>query len=160
MRQSDEEWKPSLRKPQTVLPLTWADPGLHPLNHYTVEKKLLEQKTGRAAFTFPSVCSAREKASMKACAITDKQPSICEVFLMSKTNWGFFSMFTQKRRGRLDRERKSIFKLKHSDCATALKWPSNCTASTFLGCLFMLKKRSLNKGYRANTSVSHASIFK
>lgn len=38
---------------------------------------------------------------MKACAITDRQASMWSVFSMSKTNWGFFKMFTQKRRGRL-----------------------------------------------------------
>lgn len=38
---------------------------------------------------------------MKACAMTDRQASMWSVFSMSKTNWGFFKMFTQKRRGRL-----------------------------------------------------------
>lgn len=42
-----------------------------------------------------------EQASMKACAMTDRQASMWSVFSMSKTNWGFFKMFTQKRRGRL-----------------------------------------------------------
>lgn len=96
---------------------------------------------------------------MKACAITDKQPSMCEVFLISKTNWGFFSMFTQKRRGRLDRERTNIFKIDRSSSTTALKWFLIATAlmewSTFLGCFFTLKKGSGNKGYGANTSVRH-----
>lgn len=84
---------------------------------------------------------------------------MCEVFLISKTNWGFFSMFTQKRRGRLDRERTNIFKIDRSSSTTALKWFLIATAlmewSTFLGCFFMLKKGSGNKGYGANTSVRH-----
>lgn len=33
--------------------------------------------------------------------MTDRQASMWSVFSMSKTNWGFFKMFTQKRRGRL-----------------------------------------------------------
>ena len=60
----------------------------------------------KLGLTFPSCCSVRENASMNAWAITDRQPSMCGVFLMSKTNWGFFRMFTQKRRGRLFRERE------------------------------------------------------
>lgn len=42
-----------------------------------------------------------EQASMKACAITERQASMWSVLSMSKTNCGFFSMFTQNRRGRL-----------------------------------------------------------
>lgn len=40
----------------------------------------------KLGLTFPSCCSVREKASMNAWAITDKQLSMCGVFLMSKTN--------------------------------------------------------------------------
>lgn len=64
------------------------------------------QEILKLGLTFPSCCSVRENASMNAWAITDRQPSMCGVFLMSKTNWGFFRMFTQKRRGRLFRERE------------------------------------------------------
>lgn len=38
---------------------------------------------------------------MKACAMTERQASIWSVLSMSKTNCGFFRMFTQNRRGRL-----------------------------------------------------------
>lgn len=38
---------------------------------------------------------------MKACAMTERQASMWSVLSMSKTNWGFFRMFTQNRRGRL-----------------------------------------------------------
>lgn len=51
--------------------------------------------------TLPSCRSEMEQASMKACAMTERQASMWSVFSMSKTNWGFFRMFTQKRRGRL-----------------------------------------------------------
>jgi len=83
------------------------------LNSWKKKNPLVEKLAidTQGSITFPIVCSAREKASMKACAMTDKQPSICDVFLTSKTNWGFFSMFTQKRRGRLDRERTSTLKI-------------------------------------------------
>lgn len=40
----------------------------------------------KLGLTFPSCCSVSEKASMNAWAITDKQLSMCGVFLMSKTN--------------------------------------------------------------------------
>lgn len=102
---------------------------------------------------------------MKACAITDKQPSICEVFLISKTNWGFFSIFTQKRRGRLDRERTSMFKINHSGNTAALKWCFNYTAlmerSTFLVFLFMLKngiREQREQGAHTHQSVSFPSL--
>ena len=55
--------------------------------------------------TLPSCRSEMEQASMKACAMTERQASMWSVFSMSKTNCGFFRMFTQNRRGRLwDRE--------------------------------------------------------
>ena len=44
------------------------------------------QEILKLGLTFPSCCSVRENASMNAWAITDKQPSMCGVFLMSKTN--------------------------------------------------------------------------
>lgn len=43
-------------------------------------------RNSKLGLTFPSCCSVRENASMNAWAITDKQPSMCGVFLMSKTN--------------------------------------------------------------------------
>lgn len=61
--------------------------------------------TGLAWFweqpTLPSCRSEMEQASMKACAMTERQASMWSVLSMSKTNWGFFRMFTQNRRGRL-----------------------------------------------------------
>lgn len=44
------------------------------------------QEILKLGLTFPSCCSVRENASMNAWAITDRQPSMCGVFLMSKTN--------------------------------------------------------------------------
>lgn len=41
---------------------------------------------------------------MKAWAITDRQASMWSVLSMSKTNCGFFRMFTQNLSGRLQRE--------------------------------------------------------
>lgn len=61
---------------------------------------VIRDKIG-AVLTFPSCISLREKESMKAWAMTDRQPSICGVFSMSKTNWGFFRMLIQKRSGKL-----------------------------------------------------------
>lgn len=58
--------------------------------------------------TFPSCRSEMEQASMKAWAITDRQASIWSVFSMSNTNWGFFRIFTQKRRGKLEEEISDI----------------------------------------------------
>lgn len=54
--------------------------------------------------TLPSCRSESEQASMKAWAITDRQASMWSVLSMSKTNWGFFRMFTQNLSGRLQRE--------------------------------------------------------
>ena len=54
--------------------------------------------------TLPSCKSEMEQASMKACAITDRQASIWSVLSMSNTNCGFFKMFTQKRSGKLERK--------------------------------------------------------
>ena len=55
----------------------------------------------REQLTLPSWRSETEQASMKACAITERQASMWSVLSMSKTNCGFFRMFTQNRRGRL-----------------------------------------------------------
>lgn len=43
---------------------------------------------------------------MKAWAMTERQASMWSVLSMSNTNWGFFRMFTQNRRGKLETERK------------------------------------------------------
>lgn len=58
-----------------------------PMKHQSLEviSRGMYQKA-KLGLTFPSCCSVREKASMKAWAITDKQLSMCGVFLMSKTN--------------------------------------------------------------------------
>lgn len=55
------------------------------------------------SLTLPSCRSEMEQASMKAWAMTDRHASMWSVLSMSNTNWGFFRMFTQKRRGKLNR---------------------------------------------------------
>lgn len=52
-------------------------------------------------FTFPSCSSLREKESMKAWAMTDRQASRCVLLSMSKTNCGFLRILIQKRSGKL-----------------------------------------------------------
>lgn len=61
------------------------------------------------SLTLPSCRSEMEQASMKAWAMTDRQASMWSVLSMSNTNWGFFRMFTQKRRGKLHQQEQISF---------------------------------------------------
>ena len=54
----------------------------------------------------PSRCSEVEHESMKVWATTDRQASVMLFLWMSKTNCGFLITFTQKRRGRLSKQRE------------------------------------------------------
>lgn len=58
-----------------------------------------------SARTRLSLCSLLVQASMKVWAITDSEASTTSDTWMSKIKLGFFRMFTQKRRGRLQRKR-------------------------------------------------------
>lgn len=55
--------------------------------------------------SLPRRCSEVEQESMKVWATTDRQASVMLFLWMSNTNWGFLITFTQKRSGRLGRER-------------------------------------------------------
>src|SRR4029434_2596481 len=91
--------------------------------------------------TLPSCKSEMEQASMKACAITDRQASIWSVLSMSNTNCGFFKMFTQKRSGKLERkggqgrERHKNYKL--PQCVnTVCMCDRVCVCVCVCGCMF------------------------
>lgn len=54
-----------------------------------------------------NLCSVLVQASMKVCAITDKEASTTSWTWTSKMKWGFFKMFTQNLSGKLWRRQRN-----------------------------------------------------
>lgn len=70
------------------------------------------------SLTLLNLCSVLVQASMKVCAMTDKEASTTSWTWTSKMKWGFFSMFTQNLRGRLQSKEKDKKSFSHSKCST------------------------------------------
>lgn len=79
---------------------------LHAHSHHN-EVTAREVKRLIAVLTRPTLCSDVVQESMKVCAITERTASTLSVTCTSKTNWGFFKMLTQKRKGKLRAEDKT-----------------------------------------------------
>lgn len=80
--------------------------ALHAHSHHN-EVIAREVKRLIAVLTRPTLCSDVVQESMKVCAITERTASTLSVTCTSKTNWGFFKMLTQKRKGKLRAEDKT-----------------------------------------------------
>lgn len=60
--------------------------------------------------TLPTLCSEVVQESIKVWAMTDRTASTLSVTCTSNTNWGFFRMFTQNRRGKLKMRKRKKWK--------------------------------------------------